>query len=134
MITACRGALDGLYAEYMKLTAEEFIEGEFRRRIVITTLWFFSSLAIAVFTPNIGVVIELLGSLASANVFIFPSMCLIAITRRSDHNLTKNKRNVVYAVAAALILMGIVMFAIVMFQVVDDFSKSSEISHEVLCQ
>ena len=119
----------------MKLTAEEFIEGEFKRRFVITTSWFFSALAIAVFTPNIGIVIELLGSLASANVFIFPSMCLIAITRRSDHKLTRTRRNIVYAVAAVLIVMGIVMFCIVMIQVVDDFTKSSEsVKHEVLCK
>lgn len=119
----------------MKLSAEEFIQGEMRRRIVITTVWFFSSLAIAVFTPNIGIVIELLGSLASANVFIFPSMCLIAITRRPDHNLSKTRRNVVYVVAALLIAMGLVMFTIVMIQVVDDFARSSEdVKHEVLCK
>lgn len=67
-----RGALDGLYAEFVKLSTDEFIKGEYKRRIVVTTIWFFSSVLLAVLTPNIGVVIELLGCLASVNIFIFP--------------------------------------------------------------
>lgn len=131
----CRGALDGLYAEFRKLSASEFIEGEPRRRFVITTLWFAFSLLIAIFTPNIGVVIELLGSLASANVFIFPSLCLIAITKRPDQKLSTTKRIFFYAFAVTLIIVGMTIFSIVLYQVVIDFQTSAEsITHEVLCK
>lgn len=77
-----RGALEGLYGEFRKLSAEEFKATEKGRRIVITTGWFFSTVALAIFAPDISVTLQLLGSMASVNVFIFPGMCLISLTRR----------------------------------------------------
>lgn len=67
-----RGALDGLYCEFRGLDVERIIGNERFRRITITIVWFISTLSLAVCTPNIGIVLELLGSLASCNVFIFP--------------------------------------------------------------
>lgn len=69
-----RGALDGLYAEFAKLSTDDFIKGEYKRRILVTTIWFFSTVFLAILTPNIGIVIELLGCLASVNIYIFPGM------------------------------------------------------------
>lgn len=77
-----RGALEGLYGEFRKQSAEEFKASEKSRRIVISTGWFFSTVALAVFAPNISVTLQLLGSMASVNVFVFPGMCLISLTRR----------------------------------------------------
>jgi len=77
-----RGALDGLYGEFRKLSTEEFKSGESTRRIVITTLWFFSTVAFAAFASDISVTLQLLGSMAAINVFVFPGMCLISLTRR----------------------------------------------------
>ena len=73
----------------MKISADQFIRGERKRRIIITSGWFVTTLVLAVYTPNIGVVIELLGSLASMNVFIFPSICLIVITDRMQDKLSR---------------------------------------------
>lgn len=84
-----RNALDGLYAEFFKIDTDRFIKGEKKRRIITTTGWFFTTLVLAIYTPNIGVVIELLGSLASMNVFIFPSICLIAIVDRMHEKTSK---------------------------------------------
>ncbi len=56
-----RGALDGLYAEFRKLSTEKFIRGEFRRRITITTSWNIVVLLLSIVTPNITIAIELLG-------------------------------------------------------------------------
>ncbi|CAF1231289.1 unnamed protein product [Rotaria sordida] len=42
------------------------------RRILIVCLWFFSTLAGAVFLPNISVAIHYLGALAASFIFIFP--------------------------------------------------------------
>jgi sodium-coupled neutral amino acid transporter 7/8 len=134
MIVCGRGALDGLYAEYFQIPTEQFIAGESKRRFVITTVWFFTSLGIAIFTPNIGVVIEILGSLASVNVFIFPSLCLMAIAKRRQDQLSKFTRYVFNGFAVSLIVMGVVMFGIVMMQVVEDIKGSGNIPHEVLCK
>jgi len=41
-------------------------------RVVSITLWFIGSLILAVLMPNIGSVIQLLGSLAAVFIFIFP--------------------------------------------------------------
>lgn len=77
-----RGALDGLYGEIRQLTPNEFKANEKTRRIVITTLWFFSTIALAIFAPDISLTLQLLGSMASINVFVFPGMCLISLTKR----------------------------------------------------
>lgn len=45
-----------------------------KQRIIISALWFLSTLVLAVFTPNIGVVIQPLGSLAAVMIFNFPGM------------------------------------------------------------
>ena len=135
MIVCGRGACDGLYAEFCKLPADEFIAGESRRRVVISTMWFFTSLAIAIFTPNIGVVIELLGSLASVNVFIFPSLCLIALARQKQDTLSRFWRYSFYIVSVTLIILGVITFAIVLMQVYEDLKESANgPTHDVLCK
>ena len=47
-----------------------------KRRVVIVFLWFFSTLAGAVFLPNISLAIHYLGALAASFIFIFPGLCL----------------------------------------------------------
>lgn len=48
----------------------------------ITSVWNAVVLLLAIVTPNITVAIGFLGSLASANVFIFPGLALVALSRR----------------------------------------------------
>lgn len=129
-----RGALDGLYAEFFKLSAQNFIKTEKKRRFIITSIWFFSSLFLAMYTPNIGVVIEFLGSLASANVFIFPSLCLIKISQRTDQKLNNFYKFIFYSFAIILILTGILMFTIVLYQGYNDIILETVQNHEVLCK
>ena len=45
-------------------------------RILVVCLWFFTSLAGAVFLPNITLAIHYLGALAASFIFIFPGLCL----------------------------------------------------------
>lgn len=45
-----------------------------QRRILIVCLWFFSTLAGAIFLPNISVAIHYLGALAASFIFIFPGL------------------------------------------------------------
>ena len=67
-----RAALDNIYIFVRKLPPDLIAIGEKRRRVVMTTVWFFISLFLAVIVPNIGMVIALLGGLAAVFVFIFP--------------------------------------------------------------
>lgn len=48
--------------------------GEKTRRAVIATVWFSLTMVLAVVCPDIGVVIDALGSLAAVFIFIFPGM------------------------------------------------------------
>jgi len=47
---------------------------ERRRRIITTLVWFIVTLLIALFIPDIGVVISLLGGLAAVFIFVFPGL------------------------------------------------------------
>jgi len=67
-----RTAIEGLWIEVFSLSTEQILNSERTRRIVIVTVWFFSSLLIAIFLPNITVVINYLGALAGAFMFLFP--------------------------------------------------------------
>ena len=46
------------------------------RRALIATIWFVATLVIAIEVPDIGIVINLLGSLAAVFIFVFPGVCL----------------------------------------------------------
>ena len=125
-----RNAFEGLYAEFMKLSADQFIKGEKKRRILITTGWFVTTLVLAVYTPNIGIVIELLGSLASMNVFIFPSICLIVITDRLQDKLSKLGKTLLYSFSIFLILFGSTIFFLVISELyVELTSLETEFSY-----
>lgn len=78
LVICGRGAFDGLYAEICRIPTEDFILHEKRRRVIITTLWFASTVILAITLSNIGVVIEMLGCLACANIFVFPGKNLSA--------------------------------------------------------
>lgn len=50
-----------------------------RFRLISVTIWFIMTLALAVFIPNIGSVIKLLGCLAAVFIFIFPgTVCTVS--------------------------------------------------------
>ncbi|CAF2674038.1 unnamed protein product [Rotaria sp. Silwood2] len=51
-------------------------EHTIKHRIIIVCLWFFTTLAGAVFLPNISLAIHYLGALAASFIFIFPGLCL----------------------------------------------------------
>lgn len=75
-----RTAIEGLWVEFFKLDYDNIQKYESKRRILIVTTWFILSLLIALFIPNITIVIHYLGALAGAFMFIFPgefSFCKI---------------------------------------------------------
>ncbi|XP_069724818.1 solute carrier family 38 member 8 [Phaenicophaeus curvirostris] len=56
-------------------------EGHERRsRVALTVTWMATTLAIALFVPDIGKVIELIGGISAFFIFIFPGLCLVCMS------------------------------------------------------
>ncbi|KAM6979989.1 sodium-coupled neutral amino acid transporter 7 [Aplochiton taeniatus] len=72
-----RAVLEGLWLRYHGEQVELCVRRERRRRIVQTLVWFFLTLILALFIPDIGRVISLIGGLAACFIFVFPGLCLI---------------------------------------------------------
>ncbi|XP_040501974.1 putative sodium-coupled neutral amino acid transporter 8 [Gallus gallus] len=53
---------------------------ERQSRVALTISWMAATLAIALFVPDIGKVIELIGGISAFFIFIFPGMCLLCMT------------------------------------------------------
>ncbi|KAI7697846.1 Putative sodium-coupled neutral amino acid transporter 7 [Sarcoptes scabiei] len=140
-----RGALDGLYAEWMRLTTEQYIKGERCRRIIATTFWNLLVLILAIVTPNITIAIETLGSLAACNVFVFPGICMISLASRhlngyyykiqNERRLLKElegtrKWSIIWYLLRSyglfIILFGCGMFILVCIQVGIDITSTIE--------
>lgn len=86
-------------------------------------------LVLSIYTPNITIAIELLGSFASCNVFVFPGMCMVAMARRFKNKLACN---VLKYYGIFVMLTGALFFVIVMVQVSHDLQSSSE--EHILCK
>lgn len=85
-----RTAIEGIWIEVFKLDNEAIINSEKKRRIIIVTLWYIISLLIAIFVPNITIVINYLGALAGAFMFLFPGLCLLFYSldrANGNHNI-----------------------------------------------
>ncbi|XP_036608668.1 putative sodium-coupled neutral amino acid transporter 7 [Trichosurus vulpecula] len=72
-----RAVLEGLWLRYKGETVEEDVARERRRRVLQTVTWFLLTLLLALFIPDIGKVISIIGGLAACFIFVFPGLCLI---------------------------------------------------------
>ncbi|XP_051919463.1 sodium-coupled neutral amino acid transporter 7 [Hippocampus zosterae] len=72
-----RAVIEGLWLRWQGEHVEVCVRREQKRGIVQTLLWFLLTLVLALFTPDIGRVISLIGGLAACFIFIFPGVCLI---------------------------------------------------------
>ncbi|XP_061450205.1 sodium-coupled neutral amino acid transporter 7 [Rhineura floridana] len=72
-----RAVLEGLWLRYKGEAVEEDVVRERRRRLFQTVSWFLLTLLLALFIPDIGKVISLIGGLAACFIFVFPGLCLI---------------------------------------------------------
>ncbi|XP_076035204.1 sodium-coupled neutral amino acid transporter 7-like [Oratosquilla oratoria] len=77
LLFCVREAIGDMYIQWRGYTPVEAIPGEPTRRKLIAVILWISSIVLAVFTPNINIVVKLLGSLAAVFIFVFPGMCLI---------------------------------------------------------
>lgn len=71
-VFARRAVLEGLWLRYTGVTVEEDVVRERRRRLLQTISWFLLTLLLALFIPDIGKVISVIGGLAACFIFIFP--------------------------------------------------------------
>ncbi|CAN0416192.1 unnamed protein product [Lampetra planeri] len=75
----------GLWLRWRNVPTEtEPPGGEWRRRAAQTLAWFLLSLLLAIFTPDIGRVIALIGGLAAAFILIFPGLCLLSLVLNTE--------------------------------------------------
>ncbi|XP_021087792.1 putative sodium-coupled neutral amino acid transporter 7 isoform X2 [Mesocricetus auratus] len=72
-----RAVVEGLWLRYKGTPVEEDVGRERRRRVLQTLVWFLLTLLLALFIPDIGKVISVIGGLAACFIFIFPGLCLI---------------------------------------------------------
>uniref|UniRef100_A0A8C9JZD5 Sodium-coupled neutral amino acid transporter 7 n=1 Tax=Panthera tigris altaica TaxID=74533 RepID=A0A8C9JZD5_PANTA len=73
----CRAVIEGLWLRYQGMPVEEDVGRERRRRVLQTLVWFLLTLLLALFIPDIGKVISVIGGLAACFIFVFPGLCLI---------------------------------------------------------
>ncbi|KAJ8336621.1 hypothetical protein SKAU_G00378410 [Synaphobranchus kaupii] len=72
-----RAVLEGLWLRFRNEPVEVDVGRERRRRLLQTVTWFTLTLTLALFIPDIGRVISLIGGLAACFIFVFPGLCLI---------------------------------------------------------
>lgn len=75
-----RAVIEGLWLRFQGEQVEVCVRREQRRRILQTLVWFVVTLVLALFIPDIGRVISLIGGLAACFIFVFPGdACLIVL-------------------------------------------------------
>lgn len=67
-----RAVIEGLWLRFQGEQVEVCVRRERRRRILQTLVWFVVTLVLALFTPDIGRVISMIGGLAACFIFVFP--------------------------------------------------------------
>ncbi|NXQ95497.1 AVT2 protein, partial [Sagittarius serpentarius] len=79
---------------------------EQRSRVALTVAWMAATLAIALFVPDIGKVIELIGGISAFFIFIFPGkrLCLVCMT--GTHTLRPRKKAALIAWGVLSVLCG----------------------------
>ncbi|PIK35314.1 putative sodium-coupled neutral amino acid transporter 7 [Apostichopus japonicus] len=120
-----RLALETMYKGFRGMAADDDDPHERRRRAIETTSWFVLSLLLAMFLPNIQVVISPIGGLAAVFIFVFPGLCFLQFIFK--HSATsERKRQYLIAAAIAFVAIGTFIFGTSVTQsVMDDISGQS---------
>ncbi|CAL7948843.1 unnamed protein product [Xylocopa violacea] len=94
----------------------------FKFRAFITVIWYILSLVIAILVPDISPVINLLGSLSAAFIFIFPGICLFQSTLLKDSELHLNKDRLLIFFAVLIIALGAFVTGVVLVEAIQDLN------------
>jgi sodium-coupled neutral amino acid transporter 7/8 len=133
MAFAGREAYSDITKEFSDLPDEMYEEQEGGRRFRVSTVWFISSVVISTVAPHIGIVLELMGTLASFNVFICPALCLIFLTRRKDRQYSFRSKFLMIISAIVLMCVGIFFLTFVLVQVYYDVRAAIEAGSSSIC-
>ncbi|XP_076358343.1 sodium-coupled neutral amino acid transporter 7-like [Tachypleus tridentatus] len=127
MVMFCgRTALDDLYTQTRGISVDEAVKSERCRRVIIALIWFSSSLTLALLIPNIGILIEFVGSLAAIFIFVFPGLCLLKVTLKKDPCLSGLKNKFLVLWSAFFLTIGTFIFFLVLTQaLIKDISGKS---------
>ncbi|XP_041930048.1 putative sodium-coupled neutral amino acid transporter 7 [Alosa sapidissima] len=117
-----RAVLEGLWLRFHGEQVEVDVARERRRRLLQTFVWFFLTLVLALFIPDIGRVISLIGGLAACFIFVFPGLCLIQ-AKLSETDARSASWN-------ALVVYGIVMVTLGAF--IFGQTTTNSIYHDII--
>ncbi|XP_033478027.2 sodium-coupled neutral amino acid transporter 7 [Epinephelus lanceolatus] len=99
-----RAVIEGLWLRFQGEQVEVCVRREQRRRILQTLVWFTVTLVLALFIPDIGRVISLIGGLAACFIFVFPGLCLMQAKLSETDSRTASWHG--------LVIFGVVMVTI----------------------
>ncbi|XP_026233926.1 putative sodium-coupled neutral amino acid transporter 7 [Anabas testudineus] len=99
-----RAVVEGLWLRFRGEQVEVCVRREQRRRILQTLVWCIVTLILALFIPDIGRVISLIGGLAACFIFVFPGLCLMQAKLSETDNRSASWH--------ALVIFGVAMVTI----------------------
>ncbi|XP_070815617.1 sodium-coupled neutral amino acid transporter 7 [Chaetodon trifascialis] len=99
-----RAVIEGLWLRFQGEQVEVCVRREQRRRILQTLVWFVVTLVLALFIPDIGRVISLIGGLAACFIFVFPGLCLMQVKLSETDNRSASWHG--------LVVFGVIMVTI----------------------
>ncbi|KAK0182588.1 hypothetical protein PV327_000713 [Microctonus hyperodae] len=103
-------------------------------RITVTFLWFISTLIISIILPDISPVINFLGTLSAAFIFLFPGVCLLQSTLIKDPSLYLNKNRFFIIAAIIMTAIGAFVTGFVFVQTFDGFYKESSAKRTLISE
>ncbi|KAK0098178.1 hypothetical protein PV326_010612 [Microctonus aethiopoides] len=103
-------------------------------RIAVTFLWFILTLIISIIVPDISPVINFLGTLSAAFIFIFPGICLLQSTLIKDPSLYLNKNRFLIITAIVMTAIGAFVTGFVFVQTFDSFYKESSAKRSLITE
>lgn len=120
-----RAAFECLWTDLRGLSPSLIASQEHTRRIVMTLVWFVSTLVLAVFIPNIGIVIEILGAFAAVFIFIFPGMCMLVATMSQVKTAGEwtFRRKFLVVFSCCFITLGTFIFGLTLAQSIMNFTS-----------
>ncbi|XP_058802207.1 sodium-coupled neutral amino acid transporter 7-like [Phymastichus coffea] len=99
------------------------VDCHFIIRFAITIIWFTLCLVIAILVPDIAPLINMMGSLSAAFIFVFPGICLFQSILYKDPSLYLNKDRFLIIFAILLTAMGAFVCGVVFTEALQDLQK-----------
>lgn len=99
------------------------INHHWRLKVGVTLIWFFLSLIAAILVPDISPIINLMGSLSAAFIFIFPGICFLQSVLQKDEKLLFNKSQFFVVFAIFMIILGVFTCGLVFTEAIQDLRK-----------